>query len=132
MEDIMELGSDFNRNWSFKDGDLLVVSHTDNLIQAIINRLNTILDSMDDFYMGYGSHLMNFRGARRNKEMLDFIKIELETCLMQDPRIQNPKITVENGVNKQVDIYVVIDFDDETDLTLSLIMTEDGVVINGN
>lgn len=128
MEDISELGTDFNNSWDFKDGDLIFISNTDNLIQAITNRLNTRLGSMSDFYYNYGSYIRSFTGARKNEEMLEFIKLEVDSCLKQDPRLQNYNIIIEYGEKGRVHIYVTVIFDDETELTLSLVLTEDGVV----
>lgn len=51
MESIVELGTDINSSWSFKDGDLNLISGKQNLIQATRNRLNNALNSLDDFYL---------------------------------------------------------------------------------
>ena len=81
MEEIIELGADLNRNWEFKDGDLLLVENKDNLVQSILNRLNSDYDSLDLFYYDYGSVLSNFLGWKHNDETLEFIRLEIEDTL---------------------------------------------------
>ena len=57
MSEVVELGTDLNSNWQFKDGDLQLVENNNNLVQSILNRLNCDYDSLDLFYYDYGSVL---------------------------------------------------------------------------
>ena len=100
-DNITELGVDINSNWDFRNGDLILVDNKENIVQSIINRLNCEYDSLDTFYYEYGSLISNFFGFRNSKETLEFIKIEIESTLQQDPRLNNFDVETEylnNGV----------------------------------
>lgn len=84
-----DLGVDVDQSWSMVDGDLKLVSYSDNLVQAISNRLNTGLNELDLFYTDYGSTFKGFLGWRGNDETTGFIKAELETVLKAEPRLAN-------------------------------------------
>ena len=66
VDTIVEYGVDICRDWTFQDGDIKSISNTDNLNQAILNRLNTIQDELDSFYDDYGSFLQSFLGWKKN------------------------------------------------------------------
>ena len=129
MSEVVELGTDLNRNWQFKDGDLQLVENNNNLVQSILNRLNCDYDSLDLFYYDYGSVLSSFLGWKHSDETLEFIRLEVESTLEQEPRLSD--FTVEVSYNKVgkvlIDLYIV--FDDETDFTLSLVLEKGGEVI---
>lgn len=129
MEEIIELGTDLNSNWEFKDGDLLLVENKDNLIHAIHNRLNTVYGSLDLFYYNYGSVLSNFLGWKHDDETLDFIRLEIEDTLGQEPRLSD--FSVEASYNKDgkilINLFVV--FNDETDFSLNLVLEKDGEIV---
>jgi hypothetical protein len=129
MEEIIELGTDLNTNWEFKDGDLILVENKENLIQSILNRLNSEYDSLDLFYYDYGSVLSNFLGWKRNDETLEFIRLEIEDTLEQEPRLSD--FSVEASFNEVGGILIklFIVFDDETDFSLSLVLEKDGEIV---
>jgi len=129
MEEIIELGADLNKNWEFKDGDLLLVENKDNLVQSILNRLNSDYDSLDLFYYDYGSVLSNFLGWKHNDETLEFIRLEIEDTLEQEPRLNDFSVGVSyNEIGKiLIELYIV--FNDETDLSLSLVLEKDGEIV---
>ncbi len=129
MEEIIELGTDLNKNWEFKDGDLLLVENKDNLIQAIHNRLNTVYGSLDLFYYNYGSVLSNFLGWKHDDETLDFIRLEIEDTLGQEPRLSD--FSVEASFNKdgKILINLFVLFNDETDFSLNLVLEKDGEIV---
>lgn len=89
-----EYGVDINSSCSFKDGDLDLSRYDENLGQAIANRLNTELDELDVLYDGYGSVLSSFLGWRRNDETLRLVKLEIDNCLSNDPRLSDFKTEV--------------------------------------
>ena len=129
----MQLGTDFNSDYNFKDGDILLVSEEDDIIQSVTNRLNTRLGSMDAFYNQYGSYLRTYLGSKRNDTLLRFIQVEINTVLRQDPRLQDATVECEYGNKGEVIVNINSLFDDDSDLTLSLVITEDyGVDISGN
>ena len=129
MENIVELGVDLNNNWDFKDGDLVLVENKDNLIQSILNRLNCNYDSLDLFYYEYGTVLTNFLGWKHNDETLEFIRLEIEDTLNQEPRLNNFTVDVSyNSIGRVlIELYVV--FDDETDFSLSLVLEKEGELV---
>ena len=89
MEDevLYDLGVDISSDLSFHDGDLVLCKYEDNLVQSIVNRLNTDLDELDLFYEEYGSILTSFLGWKANDETISFIESELETVLKSDERL---------------------------------------------
>ena len=129
MEDIVELGTDLNCNWDFKDGDLQLVENRANIKQSILNRLNCDYDSLDLFYYEYGSVLSNFLGWKHNDETLEFIRLEIEDTLNQEPRLTDFDVEVSyDKIGKVlIDLYIV--FNDETDFSLSLVLEKDGEII---
>ena len=130
---LYELGTDISKDYTFKDGDLVLVSEVDSVSQSIYNRLNTKLGSLSYFYGEYGSALQTLTGQKRNKHILDFIKTEIGLTLKQDPRLVNVEVEVNYSEKKKggVEIYITDSFDDDTDLSLSLVLTEDeGVILN--
>ena len=129
MVSINGLGTDISSNWNFKDGDLVLVSDEDNIIQSIANRLKTLNGYLNLFYINYGSNLITFSGWKPNDETLSFIKLEVENVLDQDPRLKdNTEVNVYyNDENKPV-IEIRAFYNNDSDLSLSLIISEDGSV----
>ncbi|MBR3140103.1 MAG: hypothetical protein IKF11_04465 [Methanobrevibacter sp.] len=126
MEDIVELGTDISSTWEFIKGDLVLVNHTDNMRQAIKNRLSCPLDYLD--YDNYGSDIHSFLGGRKNDTVLDFLKIEIETRLIQDPRIQDFEVTTYIKEDENVGIDIDVNFDEDMDLSMSLVLNNEGVI----
>lgn len=126
MEDIVELGTDISSTWEFIKGDLVLVNHTDNMRQAIKNRLSCPLDYLD--YDNYGSDIHSFLGGRKNDTVLDFLKIEIETRLIQDPRIQDFEVTTYIKEDDNVGIDIDVNFDEDMDLSMSLVLNNEGVI----
>lgn len=126
---IAELGVDINHTWEFRNGDLVLVSNEENIVQSIMNRLNCEYDSLDDYYFEYGTLLSSFLGFDRSDETLEFIKIEIEATLEQDPRMNNFEVELSYGKTGEVNIYIHIWFDEDSDLNLSLTISEEGNVI---
>lgn len=131
MDEILtDIGTDINSSWSFDEfGDLKLVNNTDNIVQAITNRLNCLKGNMDLYYIEYGSILQNFIGWRKENDTLDFIKIEVESCLQQDPRLVDYDVELSFNSVDNVVIDLNIYYDDETDLSLSLVLNENGEVV---
>lgn len=127
---ISDLGTDINSSWSFKDGDLNLVSDKENLIQATRNRLNNVLDSLDDFYMEYGSILWRFIGWKSEEITLKFMDIEIKNCLNQDPRLVDYtlELSYRDTDTDTVNIDITVYFDDETEFDMNYILSTDGVV----
>ena len=126
MEDIVELGTDISSTWEFSKGDLVLVNHTDNMRQAIKNRLSCPLDYLD--YDNYGSDIHSFLGGRKNDIVLDFLRIEIETRLIQDPRIQDFEVTTYIKEDRNIGIDIDVNFDEDMDLSMSLVLNNEGVI----
>lgn len=127
-KDITELGTDFNSLWEFKDGDLVLIDNDTNLVQSIVSRLNCEYDSLDDYYYEYGTDLSSFLGFKSSNETLEFIKIEVTETLQQDPRINSFEVATEYDKDKNVIIHIHIFFDEDSDLSVSLVLNEEGNV----
>jgi len=100
-EVLYELGVDLNSNFNFIDGDLQLASYDENLVQAVVNRLNTQLNSLGLFYEDYGSVLHSLLGLKANDITYDLIKVELNTVLNMESRISSFDCEMEydgNGV----------------------------------
>lgn len=128
MESIVELGTDINSSWSFKDGDLNLISGKQNLIQATRNRLNNALNSLDDFYLEYGSILWRFMSWRSEPITLKFMEIEIRNCLNQDPRLTEYTIDLSYADKETVLINIFVTYDDETEFNMNYILSTDGTV----
>ena len=128
MESIVELGTDINSSWSFKDGDLNLISGKQNLIQATRNRLNTALNSLDNFYLEYGSILWRFMGWRSEPITLKFMEIEIRNCLNQDPRLTEYTLDLSYTDKDTVLINIFVTYDDETEFNMNYILSTDGTV----
>ena len=122
---VYELGTDINHQWTFHKGDLQLIQDNDNLKQAIYNRITTQDGTYQHFYNNYGSILNTYLGFKKNTTTLEFMKIELERVLLQDPRLQDFKLELdydEKGVKVDLTINV-----DGTDMELNFIT--DGIII---
>lgn len=126
---IYELGTDIKSDWNFNSitGDLELTSNEDNIIQAIINRLNTRLGFMDLYYSNYGSELHSFLGEIFDETLLKFMKIEVESTVKQDPRLQDATAEVSYREGK-IKLEINNTYTEDSDLSLSLVLNETGEV----
>lgn len=132
MDEILEIGTDINSEWEFKNGDLTLAKTEENIAQSIKNRLNTRYGEFDLFYDEYGSFLTKFLGWRRNKETLKFMEMEITNTLTQDVRFQDIDVNLEYGEKGVINGYITLIYDDETDLSLSFVLNNMGIEINGD
>jgi phage baseplate assembly protein W len=123
-----ELGVDLNSTLTFSNGDINLTSYEDNLIQGVMNRLNTDLDELDLFYDEYGSILTRFLGWKANDETLGFIEAEIENTLENEPRLESSDATCtyngEGQVMIQLNLYPITG--DMVDT--NMVLTTTGVV----
>lgn len=129
MSDIVNynFGVDFNNDWSFNsDGDLNIVSYDDNIIQAVVNRLNTELDELFVFYEGYGSVLKSFLGWKATENTLSLMKLEIDTVLNQDPRLNDFETSVNYIGEGKVRINIIVYNYNEVDVEFNLVLDEFG------
>ena len=125
---IEELGTDIDSSWTFKEGDVVLVSDKINLSQSIVNRLNCVMDSLDLYYLEYGSFLRSFFGWKKIEKTFEYMKLEIENTLKQDPRVIDFNSNVYLDKDNQVRIDVTIPLSQESDLEMSLILTKDGIL----
>ena len=129
MDEIFyELGVDINSTCSFVNGDLALASYNDNLVQAIVNRLNTDLNELELFYNEYGSILTQFFGWKANDTTLGFIKAEIKKVLDEEPRLMGHTcdVTYDGDGKVRIDLvlYPVLDYG----IDVNLVLRKTGVV----
>lgn len=119
------LGTDF-KNFEIKDGDLLLVSDTDNLAQACINRLSTPSNFYDWMYENYGGGLNSIFGMKNNSNSLEYLRIEIEHILQQDPRIKSISATCTKEMPNEVDVELdILTIGSDEIISMNLIITDD-------
>lgn len=122
------IGTDIKSSWTFNDqGDLILVSDEENMVQSIRNRLTQFLNGLDLYYLEYGSILLSFLGWKKNEETLKFMKIEIDNTLRQDPRIPDYDLTLDYNDDGGVDMHLNFN-DDGVEYGMSLVITEDGSI----
>ena len=123
-----ELGVDLNSTLTFSNGDINLTTYEDNLIQGVMNRLNTDLDELDLFYDEYGSILTRFLGWKTNDETLGFIEAEIENTLENEPRLESSDATCtyngEGQVMIQLNLYPIT----RDMVDINMVLTTTGVV----
>ena len=121
---MVDYGTDIKSDWGFHDGDLQLVSDKDNISQAIMNRLNTVQDSLDLFYDDYGSVLQSFLGWRKIDTTLAFMKVEIDSVLAKDPRINGFTSELEYTPEGNVRVDLSIN-----SVGFSFVLSDDGTVM---
>ena len=127
-EVLYELGVDLNSTLDFTNGDLTLATYDNNLVQAIVNRLNTPVDELDDFYEDYGSILTSFLGWKATDETLSFIEAEVENVLDNEERLVNSNCSASYLGDGLVRLELTLNPNETTDLTVNLVLTNTGVV----
>ena len=132
MSDVF--GVDIDSTWSFADGDLQLVRGESNLAQAIVNRLSTDWDFYLEFYNTYGGRLYEHFGDFNIPTIHEYIQIEVDSILRQDPRIQDIQSTVNKISKDAVECKLNIKpFGSDEILTMNLILGSDSSIsINPN
>lgn len=128
MLEVNDLGTDISSDWQIVNGDLVIVENEDNISQSILNRLQCLYDGLDYYYTDYGSFLSHFLGFKQSDETLEFIKIETEKSLSQDPRLNDFNVEISYNANGIVEIAINISVDEDTDFSMNLVLDENKVV----
>lgn len=128
MKNIYELGVDINSNWEFHDGDLKLISYEQNMGQAVINRLKCYLGAMNIFYNNYGSQITHYLGGINNKRTGEYIRIEIETRVLNDPRIINVECTINRLTHDICEAHLELLFHDGSTGEANLVITGDGTI----
>ena len=129
---LYELGVDLNSNFTFENGDIKLSKYEDNLVQAIINRLNTNLDELELFYESYGSVLRGFLGWRAGETTLIYISTEITTVLNDEPRITDFDINVEYKKEGRISIDLSLSTISNVDVETNLILGVNGVELSSD
>lgn len=130
----IDLGTDISSDWSFSNGDINLIRDYGNLSQAIMNRLNTDLDFYQIFYARYGGNLWEHMGDLNHPTIHEYIRIEVEDIILQDPRIAEVECSVTKISRKQVGCTVTVTlYDNTTTTTLNYVINANtGVSITNN
>lgn len=119
------LGCDIESSWLFKDGDLILVDNLDNLIQAINNRLNLYLHTLQIYYTNYGSLIKDYLGESNTEIIREHIKLEIENSLKNDPRILNLNVTTIKLEYNSVKAEIIITMKNGEVLEYNMVITGD-------
>ena len=135
MSGLEHLGTDIRSDWSFNDkGDIILVEGSENLGQAILNRLKADLNTYSMFYVNYGSNLQEHFGEFNHPTIHEYIRIEIEEVCMRDPRIQNVECSVYKIDSETIecDLKVTV-FNSNTILEYNLVLSNDAsIYLNKN
>ena len=125
---MINLGTDIQRNWEIIDGDIQLVSDKNNLGQAILNRLLADKDFYNMFYLNYGSNISEYYGEKNNPNIKEYIRVEVETTLVQDPRIQGARCEVVSYTNEQIELRVTVLTYENDELSYNLVISEQNTI----
>ena len=122
-------GTDINRDWNFVDGDLELVTGTANISQAVYNRLMTDDDLYTQFYAKYGGKLYTHFGDLNHPTIHEYIRIEIEDILSQDPRIKSMECTVTKTSSKEVECNLnITPIGSDEAVELNLVINENALI----
>lgn len=128
MNDIY--GTDIDATWSFSNGDINLIKGTSNLGQAIYNRLKSDLDTYNMFYNKYGGNLYEHMGDLNHETIHEYIRIEIESILKQEHRIQNLEVTVKKiGVSSVEAKLKITPISSDDVVEYNLILNDDSSII---
>ena len=102
-----EFGTDIC--WTASNDSLGTVSAKDNLIQSIINRIQTNYSELNWVYENYGCNYRDYLGLPANDTSLEFIKNSLKQSIEEEPRINEYEITVAYAGDGTVNVVLNID-----------------------
>lgn len=116
--------------WEYTNGDIVIVEDKDNMIQSVINRLNTNTDELDYLYENYGCDLKQYLGLPTTATTLELVKNAITDVLNQDSRLDILDLELSYKDESTLNILLSCSFNDST-LDLDMSLTENGVEING-
>lgn len=120
------LGTDIKDTWDFINGDLEIVDGTINLAQSIINRLNTDKGFYNWCYINYGGDLFSIFGMKNNPNSLEYLRIEIESILSQDPRLREVIVNCSKEDLKTISVELkVLTVGNDEIINLNLVITDD-------
>lgn len=106
-------GGDINRLWvANAQGDLAIVTETDNAEQAVYNRLMTKLGEMDwAEYTNYGNRGWEVIGDTDVEVGSQKIQLYTTNALLQDPRVADivdVKVSMSEVYTANIDVTVLL------------------------
>ena len=130
MEDevLYDLGVDISSDLSFHDGDLVLCKYEDNLVQSIVNRLNTDLDELDLFYEEYGSIQPTFLGWKATDKTIHYMQTEIATVLSKESRLSSFKVDVQYEGEGLIKINLVLYTTSSEIIESNLVLGADGII----
>lgn len=129
----MVYGTDIDDSCTFSNGDINLISDTSNLKQAIKNRLMCDSEFYKTFYQNYGGNLFDEMGELNNGNAHEYIRIEIETILKQEPRIKEVECTVNKIGTDAVECklkFKTINNDEIVEMNLVITQDVNVVIIN--
>lgn len=123
-------GTDIDNTWSFSNGDINLIKGASNLGQAILNRLKADSNTFSMFYNKYGGNLFEHMGDLNHETIHEYIRIEIESILEQEHRIQNLEVTVKKISTSSVEAKLKITPISSDDVVeYNLILNDDSSII---
>ncbi|WP_292474161.1 hypothetical protein [Methanosphaera sp.] len=109
-----ELGTDIDRNWIIDNrGNLQLVTGSENLTQAIRNRLTCYFNNLSWCYPGYGSYVRDWIGEPNDPYRHDTLLKEVTKRVSEDIRLREVSVSIVDysywGVGLKVKAIVVED-----------------------
>lgn len=120
---MVDYGTDFASHGKLDSkGQVPIVSGIDNVKQAVRNRIKTYLGTYDFIDPEYGTLLKDHLGMKNNQISQEITCLEIETRVINDPRIKDATAEYDNG-NYNLRLILVSDNDeDEEELFLENIL----------
>lgn len=126
---MVNIGTDIDSSWTFSNGDIRLVSDESNLGQAIINRLRADTDTYNIFYAVYGGNLFEYMGELNHQQVHEYIKIEIESILQQDPRIANVDCSVMRITSNNIECNLKVNPTDTDEvISYNFVLTDENVI----
>ena len=123
-----ECGVDINSSFQFRNNDMVLCEYENNLVQAIVNKLNTNVDEMDLFYEEYGSILSTFLGWKAKQETIHYMQTEVSAVLSQEPRLSAFEVSIEYAGEGVININLVLYTTAGEVVESNLVLGVDGIV----
>lgn len=120
---MITIGTDIDTEYTFNNGDINLISNYGNLTQSVINRLNTDINFYNIFYAKYGGILWEHMGDMNIPTIHEYIRIEIEDVLKQDPRISSCEVNVTKKNSKSVNVELNLKItNSDNDVGLNLVI----------
>lgn len=123
-----ECGVDIHSTFQFTNNDIVLVKYEDNLVQAIVNKLNTNIDEMDLFYEDYGSILTTFLGWKAKEETIHYMETEVSAVLSKEPRLSAYEVDIEYAGDGTININLVLHTTTAEVVEANLVLGVDGII----